>query len=109
MEESLFDQWWEDNKERIYQKSLSTCWGSIRAFAEKAFIDGRGSNDICKISAAQLYYIANIYPEIVSDDEARVIYETRMGLREKKGLGEGRSYWEAAVNIINLLYTGEIN
>ena len=49
------------------------------------------------ITAAQLYYITNVYPECITHKEALEEYERNIKTEED------RSYWEAAATIVNKL------
>lgn len=51
------------------------------------------------ITAAQVYYIAHVYPEKITHAEASEVYERDVKTKDD------RSYWEAAANVINELTT----
>jgi len=49
------------------------------------------------ITAAQVWYVARVYPERVSDAEARKPYEREVQTEDD------RSYWEAAAQVLTEL------
>jgi len=49
------------------------------------------------LTAAQVYYVARVYPERVSVDEAQPVFDA--DVKDQNS----RSYWEAAAEVLNTL------
>ena len=49
------------------------------------------------LTAAQVYYVVKVYPETISDAEAREVYEQEVTAEED------RSYWEATARVLSQL------
>jgi hypothetical protein len=47
------------------------------------------------ITAAQVWYVAHVYPEHVTDEEARESYDFDVRT------GADRTYWEVAAKVLN--------